>query len=244
MRGGGSVFAAVACIFIGLSGTASGQGVRAPVSYGSGTGVRVPISYSLSPTPHVTITNQYSSRLSGAVIRVSNTDTGERTEIIWFDSGVNFKHDTPIEIGASRSFPVGPADEASALQPAIEALTFEDGTSVGDSGWLAKLHARRKAAYDEISTVTQLLNQALAQHQSEQEIISSLKAVRASLGTAFAEPEARIPAGLVIYAAVSNLERGGITGSVGDPQRTIPAVILPIFAEWRGALKHYDRKVD
>jgi hypothetical protein len=226
-----TVVLAVVSVFAGFAGAASGQNVRTP------------ISYSLDPTPHVTITNNYSSRLTGAAILVSNTVSGRRREIIWFDSGVNFKHDPPIEIGASRSFPVGPVAESPALKPAIMALTFEDGTTAGDSGWLSKLHARRRVAYDEILQITDLLNKALAQHESGQQIISSLTAARDSLTTGVAEPETRVPAGLVIYAAIANLERGGISGSVGDPQKTIPATILPIFSEWRGALKRYDKTI-
>jgi hypothetical protein len=231
MRRGRILAVAIISGFVGFANGASGQGARTP------------ISYSLSPTPHVTLTNGYSSRLTGAVIVVSNTDTGKQKEVIWFDSGVNFKHDAPLGIGASLSFSVGPTAESPALRPVIAAVTFENGTTVGDAGWLSKLHERRKAAYDEILAVTDLLDGAVSQHQSGQQVISALKGMQASLGTTTAEPEARIPAGLVIYAAISNLERGGVAGSIGNPETTIPAVILPMFAEWRGALKRYDKTI-
>ncbi len=212
---------------------------------GQDPGGKVSVSYSLTPTPHVTVTNNYSSRLTGMVITVSSTVAPyRRTEIIWFDSGINFRRDPPLESGASRSFPVGPTKQAPTLEPKLAAVAFEDETSAGDQQWLSELHARRQAASDEIKTVTELLNQAFAQGQPNDQIISSLDGLKASLRTSIPEIEARIAAELVIGTAVSNLERASVGGAVGDPQKTIPAVILPLFAEWRGDLKRYDRKIN
>jgi|SRR5487761_301795 len=217
-----------------LAGSAVGQDLRSKVS----------ISYSLTPTPNVTVTNNYSSRLTGMVITVSSTVAPyRRTEIIWFDSGINFRRDPPLESRASRSFSVGPINQAPTLEPKLAAVAFEDGTSAGDQQWLSKLHARRQAASDEIKAVTQLLNQALAQHQPNEQIISSLDSMKASLRSSIPEIEARIAAGLVIGTAVGNLERASAGGVIGDPQKTIPAVILPLFGQWRGALKRYDRNI-
>lgn len=56
----------------------------------------VSISYALTPTPHITVTNNNRSRLTGMVVTVFNTvPPYRRAEVIWFDSGVNFRHDTP-----------------------------------------------------------------------------------------------------------------------------------------------------
>lgn len=124
------------------------------------------------------------------------------------------------------------------------AVTFEDGTSAGDPEWLSNLHARRESAYREIAELTQLLNRAVTQHEANNQIVSSLKELRASLTGTGAAFGSRGAAELVIRAAVSNLEVGSVGGVVGDPQRTIPSIILPIFAEWRGALQRYDTKVN
>jgi hypothetical protein len=48
----------------------------------------------------------------------------------------------------------------------------------------------------------------------------------------------------VIHAAVSNLQHGGVVGAIGDPQKTIPAAILPMFTEWRSNLARYDKNVN
>jgi hypothetical protein len=164
-------------------------------------------------------------------------------ETIWFDPAISFRHDRPLEAGAGLPFPVGPADLATQLKPQLLAVEFEDGSSAGDPQWLSKLHLRRRAAYNEIGAITTLLNQALAEHQANEQIISNLKNAKASMRNIMPDVDARVAAGLVIDTTVSNLERGGIRGSIGDPQKTIPAAILPLFAEWRGALKRYDRNI-
>jgi hypothetical protein len=207
-------------------------------------GSRLALTYSLTPYPHVTVANDYSSRLTGLVITVSNTSSPgtKPVEIIWFDSGVNFRHDPPLETGASRSFRVGPVQQASTLQPKLLAAAFEDGTSVGDSAWLSTLHARRKAAYDQIVAVTKLFNQALTEGQTDQQIISALEGMNTSLKVSIPQVTVRTAAGLVISTAITNLERATIQDTIGDPQKTIPA-ILSVFDEWRGALRRFDRNI-
>ena len=206
-------------------------------------GNKVSMDFSLTPTPRITVTNNYSSRLTGVVITVSNTVAPYKTNgIIWFDSAVNFHNDPPLETGQSRSWPVI-IQKAPNLRPQLMAVTFEDSTSAGDPQWLSKLHGRRKAVYDEIGAVSELLNEALAQGQSNDQIISALNSMKQSLKTSIPEQEARMAAGTVIYTAVSNLERGGLVGAKGDPQKTIPLSIDPIFAEWRGALRRYEKGV-
>lgn len=205
---------------------------------------RVSLAYSLQPSPHVTVTNNYSSRLTGMVITVSTTTAPYRTaEIIWSDSGVDFRQYPPLDKGQSRAFPVGPVRLASELQPHIMAVAFEDGTSAGDPQWLSKLHGRRQAAYDEIAAVTTVLNNALADHRSNDEIISMLIGMRESLKTSNPEREARVAARLVIDTTIRNLEQGGAPDAVGDPEKTIPAAVFPLFGEWRGAIRSYDGSV-
>src|SRR5271166_3836390 len=224
-----SVFAGLVVFFF-LSGRAGGQELANMVS----------LTYSLQPAPHVTVTNNYSSRLTGMVITVSSTAAPNRTtEIIWADSGVNFRQYPPLDSGQSRSFPVGPIRLAPEVQPHLMAIAFEDGTSAGDPQWLSKLHGRRQAAYDEIGAVTAVLNRALAEHQSNDQIISTLVGMRDSLKTSNTEREARFAARLVIETTIRNLEQGGVRDTVGDPQKTIPATVFPLFAEWRGAIKRH-----
>ena len=208
---------------------------------GQELGNKVSVAYT---APLVTVINNYSSRLTGMVMTISTKVAPHRTvEIIWLDSGLNFRHDLPLESGGSRSFQVGPVGQASVLEPQVMAVAFEDSTSAGDPQWLSKLHARRKAAYDQIGAVTALLNQALAEHQTNEQIISALNSMKGLLKTSIPEAEIRIAAGLVIETTVSNLERGGVRGAIGDPEKTVPAAIFPLFAEWRGALKRYDRNM-
>lgn len=205
---------------------------------------KVSMVYSSTPIPQITITNNHSRRLTGMVITVSSVVASHtRGEVIWLDSGVNFKHDRPLESGESRSFHVTLGRQDPTAEPQLMAVSFDDFTSGGDDQWVAKLHARRRAAYDEIGVVTSLLNQALAKNEPNEQIISTLNDMHKSLRTSISLVEARSAAGLVINTAVSNLERGGVGGSIGDPQKTIPVVLLPMFNEWREALKHYDRNI-
>jgi hypothetical protein len=210
---------------------------------GQGVGSKVSMIYSLKPNPHVTVTNNYSSPLTGLVIIVPDPAApGRPAEAIWYDSGVNFAHNPPLETGQSYSFPVGPIDKAPTFHPRVTAVTFQDFTSAGSRHWLAELHARREAAYNEIAVVTDLLKNALDQHQQNAGIVAALQAMRASLPTKVPHIWPRIAAEYVIYFATSNLERGGVVGHIGDPRDTIP-VILPIFTRWRTALKRTDRTV-
>ena len=50
-------------------------------------------------------------------------------------------------------------------------------------------------------------------------------------------------ASLIACAAVSNLERRGISGEIGDPQKTIPLTVLPLFAQWSAALVRHDKSI-
>ena len=210
---------------------------------GQGVGSKVSMAYALKPQPHVTVTNDYHSPLTGLVIIVPDPAApGRVAEAIWYDSGVNFAHNPPLETGQTYSFPVGPIDKAPTFHPRVMAVTFQDSTSAGSRHWLSELHARREAAYNEIAAVTELLKHALGQHEQNTDIIAALQAMRASLPTKVPRMWPRIAAEYVIYFATSNLERGGVVGHIGDPQDTIP-VILPIFTRWRAALKRTDKAV-
>jgi len=151
-------------------------------------GNKVSLAYSIEPKPQATVTKNYSAPVTGMVITVSSTVAPNRTmEILWFDSGANFRHDTPLQTGQSRSFGVGPISQGATLQPQVMAVEFEDGTSAGAPQWLSELHGRRKAAYDQIAAVTSLLNQAFAQHEPNEQIISELNGMEGSLKTSFPE---------------------------------------------------------
>jgi hypothetical protein len=213
-------------------------------AFGQDLEKKVTVTYSLEPVPQVTITNNYSSALTGTAIVISGTlGNHKTTQTIWLDSGLNFHHDQPLKTNESRSFRVSKFEEGAALSPHLMAVTFEDQTSAGDPEWISKFHARRKAAYDEIGAVTALLNQALVQHQTTEQIVTSLNGMQSSLKTDIPEAKTRIAAGLVIEAAVRNLEQGGVKGSIGDPQQTIPAAILPLFGQWSEALKRFDKNI-
>lgn len=204
---------------------------------------KVQVVYSLRPRPHVTVTNVYSSPLSGMVVTMDTTTAPQRTyEIIWYDSGVYFTQFPPLGSGQSYAFPVGPASLAPNLQPHLWAVAFQDGQSFGDAHWLAELRARRTAAYKEIGTVSTQLDQALAQHETNTEVISTLDNMKYSLRTSVADPLARIAAGFVVDWAIANLKAPpGATGRFDtDPQRRIPDTILPFFARWRAALMRTD----
>lgn len=212
------------------------------VAAGQGAGNKVSMTYSLKPQPHVTVTNNYHSPLTGLVIIVTSKATPNRTaEVIWYDSGLYFTHNRPLDPGQSHSFPVGPINEAPSLQPHVTAATFQDSTSAGSQHWLSELQLRRQAAYKEIGEITAMLKQALAQHESNAEIVSKLETMNASLGTDISDVWPRIAAEFVIHWTTTNLERAGVVGHIGDPAKTVPVVILPWFSRWSAALKRNDR---
>lgn len=228
-----SIFSASVFVLF-LAGRARGQEIRN----------RVSLTYSLQPVPRLTVTNNYPARLTGMVLTVSTTTAPYRTtEIIWADSAVSFRQYPPLDSGQSRSFPVGPIRLAPELQPHLMAAAFEDGTALGDPHWLAELHARRQAAYDEITAVTTVLNEALDKHQSNEQITSTLAGMRDSLKSSNTDREARFAARLVIETTIRNLKEGGFKDAVGDPQKTIPVTIFPLFAEWRGQIKRHDPSI-
>jgi hypothetical protein len=203
---------------------------------------KVQVVYSLSPRPHITATNAYSSPLTGMVVTMDSAVPPKRTyEVIWYDSGVYFTQFPPLASGQSYTFPVGPLNQAPNLQPHLWAVAFQDGESFGDPHWLAELHARREAAYQEIGTVSALLNQALAQRESSEQVISTLNSMRASLTASIPDPLTRIAAGFVVDWAIANLQPPRGPGRFDtDPQRRIPNVILPFFVRWRAALTRTD----
>jgi hypothetical protein len=204
---------------------------------------KVLVAYSLQPKPQVVVTNNYSARITGMAVVVSSTVAPYRkVETIWLDPGVNFRHDHPLESGASLPFPVGPAQLASQLQPQLMAVQFEDGTSAGDPKWLSELHLRRQAAYDEITQVDNFLNKALAIHQTNEQIVSALNGMHDSLKSSNNDLEAKLTARFVVEWTTIKLQGDTVGGVVGDPEKTIPTIVSR-FAEWRGSLKRYDRKI-
>lgn len=151
---------------------------------GQNVGNKVSMTYSLKPQPRVTVTNDYSSPLTGLVIIVTSKAAPNRTAgVIWYDSGLYFTHNSPLDPGQSYSFRVGPVNKAPSLQPRIMAVAFQDGESFGSRHWLSEVHLRRQAAYKEIGAVTALLKEALARHEPNAEIVSTLKTMNASLRT-------------------------------------------------------------
>ncbi len=211
---------------------------------GQGLTSKVSVATSLKPRPHVTITNNYSSPLSGLVVIMSTAAAPQKAvETVWYDSGLSFTHNPPLGSGQSYSFPVGPADQAPNLQPHLLAVGFQDGESFGDRHWLSELHARRVSADEEIRAVTALLNQALAQRESEAEVLSALKTTRGSLAASVPDVWPRMAAEFVIDWTTANLERAGLVGDIGDPRKTIPLVILPWFSRWHAALRRSDPSI-
>lgn len=219
--------------------------LMAGTAMGQSSGNRVSVVYSLSPRPHLTVTNNYSSPLIGMVIVMSTADATHRiVDGCWFDSGTNFVRQPPLKTGQSYSWPVGPLDEASDLQPRLMAVAFEDSKPAGDPQWLHELHVRRQAAYDEIGVVTTLLNQAVAQDQPSAQIDSTLRNMKDALEkNKMQDAEARVAASIVLETATVDLESAGAGGASGDGQKTIGTTILPLFAEWRAALERYDRTI-
>ncbi len=203
-------------------------------------GDKVSLAYLPSPRPHVKITNDYSSPLVVAVVAISPVYAPrEVRETDWYDPAVYFPLDPPVDPGRSFSFTVG-SSEAPYVEPHLVAVVFQDGSSAGDEHLLSELHPRRQAAYSEIEAVSELLGQSLAKHDSDTEIVSALKAMSSSLRGGTRDAQRIGGAVWVIHVALRDLERARVAGEVGNPGRTIPAVILPLFSRWRAALKHYD----
>lgn len=208
---------------------------------GQGLGAKVSVVTSLKPQPHVTVTNNWSSPLTSLVIVMSTASAPRKpVAVAWYDSGLYFTHNPPLATGQSYSFPFGPANLAPNLQPHLLAIGFQDGEAFGEQRWLSEIRARREAAYRELATVTALVNRALAEHEPEAGIISSLETARGSLTCRVSDVWPRMAAEFVIFWATGNLKRAGVPGHIGDPQMTIPLVILPWFSRWRAALKRYD----
>lgn len=207
---------------------------------GQNVGNKVSMTY--SPQPRVTVTNDYSSPLTGLVIIVTSKAAPNRTAAaIWYDSGLYFTHNPPLDPGQNYSFPVGPVNKAPSLQPRVMAIAFQDGESFGSRHWLSEVRMRRQAAYKEIGAVTALLKEVLARHEPNAKIVSTLNTMNASLRTDVPDMWSRIAAAFVIQWTTGNLERAGVGGHIGDPEKTIPMVILPWFSRWSAALKRYDR---
>lgn len=142
--------------------------------------------------------------------------------------------------------PAGPPNQASNLQPHLWIVAFQDGQAFGDAHWLAELHARRQAAYQEIGSVSTLLNQAVANHESNAEIIASLEERRKSLIAGATDPQPRNAAEEVTIWADLNLKQPPAAVSANmnmDPQERIPSLILPWLSRWRAALQQYDSTV-
>src|SRR5579885_3549611 len=204
---------------------------------------RVGVVYSAGPSPHVLVTNKYSSPLTGVVIVTTGLHGGKG--ITGFDSAINFHHDHPIEPGQSQAFQLlfSSSQDPSSLQPQVMAVTFSDFTVAGDADWIARFHSRRLAVYREIAAVSSALDRALSDHESVDQIANDLKNLRLQARATVPDKHSRASASLVTEAAITNLERGGVRGQAGDPRQTVQAVILPLFADWRAALQRYDNSI-
>ncbi len=200
------------------------------------------------PGPSVTITNNYSSPITGLFILARATSADGRRSS-WADitydpsitTSTNDRDYQPIGTGQSRSFQVHAGfrgADPTAIHTELKAAVFLDGASAGEPAWVAELLAKRRCYLEELDYVEKLLTNARNNRLDNGSIISSVKARRASLGISIPANAAtntigcRGSANLVDGHTISNLEEASVGGEVGNPQKTIP-IILEVFNKLR-----------
>lgn len=210
-------------------------------AFGQAEGPKVSLVYSVVPRPSVVVTNNYSSAITGLIIESGSAAPkgGMRiTGMAGLDVGTNFPHDKPILNGESRSFEIGyfRSEDTSDLRPQLKAAVFADGTSVGDPASVSSIFTRRENAYHELTAVENFLEGALKEREDTATVASSLRQMDASVASGPQGTDFKVPVRHVIYMVIRNVEHASVGGEVGNPQRTIPALINAM-RQWQGALK-------
>lgn len=202
-------------------------------------GSKVSLNYFPQPRPHVTVTNNYSSPVTGLLIVTLEPKPGGRgggREMGGLDTGVNWPHDRSLAPGESLSLNVGHflGVDPSTLHPQLAAAVFADGTSIGGPEWVHEIRARWIDTFNEIAKVQAVLSRAAGTGVGKDALVASLQQMKAGLA---GEPTLeKVASSLAIDRAIVNLQRAPVEGVVGDPQKTIP-MLLTNFSQWRGVLE-------
>lgn len=211
------------------------------LSFPQQTTERVSLLFSVVPRPSVVVTNNYASPITGLLIETDSTAPNGGSRIAGMaglDTGINFPHDRPIQVGESRTFDIGyfRGENTATLKPRLMAAVFADGTSVGDPASISSIFVRRENAYKELATLQAFLSDALKNERDSATVLSSLHQMDESTANSTLGADYKIAVRHVLYMVISNLERAKVDGEVGNPQRTIP-VLLDAMHKWQDALK-------
>lgn len=141
---------------------------------------RITTTFVTQPRPQLTVTNNYSSPITGLLVenKVTSPDGRERGSLITaFDPTTHDARYRLIATGESQTFPIGnfEGSDPAALNPQVKAVIFDDNTSFGNSAWVKELRNRRRCHLAEITNVTALLTRAKQQALDNAAVVSLLK---------------------------------------------------------------------
>jgi len=139
---------------------------------------------------------------------VAGTHTKD-TSVRFFDSvlsPVNQPSLSPGQIYTVKLF--GPNPPPSAIQSEIDlkAVIFADGSSSGDTEWVGRLLARRRAAYTHLQAAMSILSTAQQSNMSLQELQANIQAAKDSASTAAQLIEEKQVVGHIYGEIYTNLQ--------------------------------------
>jgi len=205
----------------------------------------VPVEVSMTPDAKgfvvLKVHNLASSPLTGYVYTTifdapSSDGTSRRITGVGFQDAATQPRVKPI--------PPGGSDEYTVRNPkphvTFQAAVFADGTSFGDAAWVHRILHRRAFAAKNIEAATSIVQRAVLDGSSENEVIQELRAAEAR-ADGEAEDPCELPVGRGAYAqgltSLAHPPKHG-DGSPFVTQETLQHVLF-LLSEMRDRLKPY-----
>lgn len=153
-------------------------------STGQSTAYDASIMIASSGKPMFRMMNHHRSSITGFAVTVDVTGGAASAEYRrYYDTYVDPSHDQSIAPEQSVTIPIGyvVGFDVSRLSPQVRAVTYSDGTTIGDAIWIAAIRERRRRTHAIIRKISELLDARSGTEARPEDVLSDLSALQSAI---------------------------------------------------------------
>lgn len=168
--------------------------------------------------PMLHITNHHKYAMTAFAVTVDITaGTGSAEYRRYYDAHVDPSQDHSVAPEQSTTIPVGSVvgSDTSKLIPRIRAVTFSDGTTVGEPIWIAAIRERRQRSYAMARKINDLLEARFGMDAQVVGLLADLTSLRANVD-AMPLDEFRIVEDVQLHSALTTVDLARKHGTKTD----------------------------